>query len=212
MAPAGFDTFIPDARRFLGALSRNNRRDWFRDHKARYDAELKAPAEHLLAALAGPLGALSGEAVSTKLFRPQRDVRFSKDKTPYHTHLHMLWTLPSGPGWFFGIAPDYVTAGAGMMRFDKDQLPRYRAAVDGDAGDELAAILGGLGGRMDPPELKRVPAPFDKDHPRGDLLRRKSLVTWQDGLEARLEGDLPGALGVVFEGFQPLVRWLRLTL
>lgn len=211
MSQTGFETFITDTQRFLTALAQDNTRDWFTAHKPRYEAELKNPAEHLLAALAPRLEALSGAGVETKLFRPQRDVRFSKDKTPYHTHLHMLWKLLEGPGWFFGIAPDYVTAGAGMMGFDKDALDRYRAAVDGPAGAELAEILAALGERMDPPELKRVPAPYARDHPRGALLQRKSLVFWQDGLEPDLRGDLPGGLMAVFERFQPLVRWLRLT-
>lgn len=211
MADTGYETFITEAQRFLTALAQDNTRDWFTAQKPRYEAELKAPAEHLLASLAPMLEALSGAPVQTKLFRPQRDVRFSKDKTPYHTHLHMLWKVPEGPGWFFGLSPDHVTAGAGMMGFDKDRLDRYRAAVDGPAGAELADILTALGGRMAPPELKRVPAPYDKDHPRAALLRRKSLAVWQDALEPELRGDLPGGLMAVFDRFQPLVRWLRLT-
>lgn len=210
MTTTGFETFITDAQRFLTELAQGNTREWFTAQKSRYDADLKAPAEHLLASLAPPLETLSGGPMTTKLFRPQRDVRFSKDKTPYHTHLHMLWSLPEGPGWFFGIAPDYVTAGAGIMAFGKDGLDRYRAAVNGPDGADLADILAALGGRMEPPELKRVPAPHDKDHPRGELLRRKSLAVWQDGLVPDLAGDLPGGLMAIFERYQPLIGWLRL--
>ncbi|WP_323779282.1 TIGR02453 family protein [Leisingera sp.] len=175
---------FPDARDFLAALAQNNSRDWFTAHKDRYDAAVKFPALRLLDEISEAIARRSGAPVTGKLFRPQRDVRFSKDKTPYNTHLHLMWTLnSSGCALFFGLAPGYCTAGGGIMGFSKPQLPRWRAAVDGAYGDEIAALVDILalkGFTAKNPELKRVPAPYRKAHPHGHLLQRKSLTFWHE--------------------------------
>lgn len=199
---------VPDARSFLSELSHNNSRDWFRANKGTYDALLKRPAEVLLSQIAQGLEQRHGQ-VRGKLFRPQRDVRFTEDKTPYHLHLHMLWSMPDGRCWFFGISLDYVTAGAGVMAFDPERLERFRAAVADDSGAELAAILDQGGWRCDPPELKRVPQPWPAEHPREGLLRRKGLVAWDDSIgKTAEEGDLRGALEASFERMDVLQCWL----
>lgn len=180
--PDPFSQLIPEARAFLSELAQNNTRDWFNDNKPRYEKQLKTPALHLLDQVAAKVG----DGVTTKLFRPQRDIRFSKDKTPYNTHLHMLWMMPGDgtrPALFFGIGLDYVSVGGGIMGFDKSALTDWRAGVDGPLGAELSEAVQALtsaGFRLSDPELKRVPAPYDKDHARGDLLRRKSLTLWND--------------------------------
>jgi uncharacterized protein (TIGR02453 family) len=134
------------------------------------------------------------------LFRPHRDVRFSKDKTPYTTHLHMMWAIETearqNPVFFFGIGLDYVTVGAGMMGFDKAVLTDWRKFADLDT-DRILGLLAELKGRgvgLRPPELKRVPPPFDKDHAGAELLRRKGLVAHVDLTEdAKLDSALPQA-------------------
>ncbi|SPJ27568.1 TIGR02453 family protein [Falsiruegeria mediterranea] len=184
-----FSQLIPEARAFLTDLSQNNSRDWFNDNKPRYEAQLKKPALHLLDQIAAQVGG----GVTTKLFRPQRDVRFSKDKTPYNTHLHMLWMMPgkgTRPALFFGIGLDYVSVGGGIMGFDKTTLTDWRSSVDGPTGSELAGVINALvaqGFRLSEPELNRVPTPYDKEHPHGDLLRRKSLTLWNDLPDTRFD-------------------------
>ena len=176
-----FANMVDEAVGFLAELRDNNNRDWFQDNKARYAAAIKHPGSAFGDVIATALLDLTGAEHTTKLFRANRDVRFSKDKTPYNTHMHILWSSgPGVPGWFFGISPDYVTAGCGLMAFDKTQLMAYRARVDknGDAIAKLCADLVAKGYRLDPPELKRVPPPYDKDHPHGALLRRKGLALW----------------------------------
>lgn len=177
-----FDSLIADARSFYTQLNANNTRDWWQGHKSTYDDTLKGPALTLLDELARPLGDLAGEPVKSKLFRPHRDVRFSKDKTPYNTHLHMMWQVesdaPQNPVFFFGIGLDYVTCGVGMMGFDKPVLANWRKMVDLDAR-RIMGLVSGLeadGFRFREPELKRVPAPHDQDHPAGRLLRMKGCV------------------------------------
>lgn len=186
---APFAQLIPDARAYLAELAQNNTRDWFNTHKDRYEDQLRAPASRLLEKVALAISNRSGRQVTTKLFRPQRDVRFSKDKTPYKTHLHMLWMLDGtatstagqGCALFFGIDVDGCKTGGGIMGFSKTQIPRWRSAVDGEAGDAASALVDILalkGFAARPPELQRTPAPYGKAHPHGDLLRRKSLSFW----------------------------------
>lgn len=207
-AQSELDGFVDNTRIFLTELAQNNSRDWFYDQKSRYDAFLKRPAEILLDQLVPDLSRLSGAAVRPKLFRPHRDVRFSEDKTPYHVHLHMLWSLPDGRAWFFGLSPDYATAGAGVMQFDSPGLERYREAVASAAGAELDGMAETIGARVDPPVLKRVPAPYEADHERADWLRRKQLVFWLDGLETDLQSDPANGLRDAFERLAPLQDWI----
>ncbi len=209
--PDPFHQLIPDARTFLSDLAANNSRDWFNTHKARYDAELKRPAILLLEQFAQRIG----EGTGIKLFRPQRDVRFSKDKTPYNTHLHLLWTLPGDTGlpvgFFFGVSPEYVSVGGGVMGFDKSGITAWRDAVDGTLGDRLNDLLEGYdarGFRLSQPELKRVPSPFGNEHPNRDLLRRKSMTVWRD-LSANQHSEPLAALDETHQSLQPFLHLMK---
>ncbi|MDU9004593.1 TIGR02453 family protein [Sedimentitalea todarodis] len=210
-----FARLIPDARAFLGELAANNNRDWFTAHKARYETDLKAPATLLLDQIAHDIGRETGLALTPKLFRAHRDVRFSKDKTPYHTHLHMLWSIDlhcrQRPGLFFGISPDYVTVGGGIMGFDKPVLLDWRQLVDGPFGDKVQNLLeqaaeSGLALRE--PEMKRVPTPYAKDHRHADLLRRKGLVLWRDVAATEHAAPLT-ALKAAYHDLSPVLQGLR---
>ncbi|MEP5151710.1 TIGR02453 family protein [Planktotalea sp.] len=209
-----FTDLIPTARAFFGELSQNNTREWFKENKSRYDNGLKASALELLDSIAPKLSDLLEQPVNTKLFRAHRDVRFSKDKTPYSLHLHMLWA-PQGNGtqpvYFFGIAEDYVTAGAGIMGFDKTQQADWRAWVserEGAAFQNKIDALTSQGASLREPELKRVPSPFDKDHPQADLLRRKSFTIWNE-IGADAKKDLPKTLFEAFKSFDGPMEDLR---
>lgn len=178
-----YETLVPDARAFLGALRENNSRDWFKTRKSEYVARLREPAKALLAETAPMLEKLVGRPMETKLFRIERDVRFSKDKTPYNAHLHMLWReadREAGPGWFLGIGLDYLRAGWGWMAWTPAQAAAWRSAVDGPDGAAIGAAIRASGMETPAPELKRVPAPFAADHPLSAHLRRKSLALWSD--------------------------------
>lgn len=213
-----FAQLIPEARSFLSDLAAHNTRDWFADQKPRYDTTLKTPATHLMDQIKADLARDPGWSLNTKLFRPQRDVRFSKDKTPYHVHLHMLWSFAGDggaqSGLFFGISPTYVRAGGGIMGFEKSALHNWRTAVDGSQGVEIAETLAALakhGLVPGEPDLKRVPSPFDKEHPRGDLLRRKGLTVWTDMPQADWT-DPVQTLTRIFRHLTPLMQQLnRLT-
>lgn len=202
-----YDTLITDARAFFASLSQNNTRDWWAENKSTYDNKLKAPALALQDALSPPLSKLTDTPIKSKLFRPHRDVRFSKDKTPYNTHLHMMWQIesdaPQNPVFFFGIGQDYVTTGAGMMGFDKPVLSNWRKMVDLDT-DRIIGIVGGLekqGFALREPALKRVPPPFDKDHPAARLLRMKGVTASR---ELAGDGPLPDQILSTFQSLWPL--------
>lgn len=202
-----FDTLIADALKFLRALSRDNSRDWFHAHKADYDVKLRDPAKALLDHMAPKLATLTGYPVTTKLFRANRDVRFSKNKTPYNTHLHMMWGVQTGtrqdPALFFGINTQEVTVATGMMAFSKDVLMDWRKMVDLDGAyiADKILIARAAGFSTWEPELKRVPPPFDKDHTHGELLRHKGLVV---AAHPDLSHDLPAKLEAAFEAAWPV--------
>ena len=208
--PSLLTRLIHDAQSFLSALAEQNTKDYWDDHKKEYDEQLKRPALQLLDELSGPIAREFGATVTTKFFRPHRDLRFSKDKTPYHTHLHLMWSAstegPARPGWFFGISPSYVTLGAGQRDFDKHAMEAWRQQVD-RSSEEIAAIMNGLttkGFRISEPAFKRVPAPYPKDHPSEALLRRRGLTAWRDS-DAGLTRD---QMVQVFQYLTPLVRAL----
>jgi uncharacterized protein (TIGR02453 family) len=123
---------------------------------------------------------LAADFGDTKIFRPYRDVRFSKDKTPYKTHIAA--TVGSG---YVQLSADGLAAGDGMYVMAPDQLDRYRQAVASDrTGPELELVIAtiektgiGVSGRD---TLKSVPRGYPADHPRIGLLRHKGLIAWQE--------------------------------
>lgn len=198
-----------DARAFYTDLAAHNSRDWFANAKARYESEIKAPAKLLSREIADALSKSTGIPLTAKIFRQNRDVRFSKDKTPYTTHLHILWSKggkKDAPAFFLGIAPDYVSAGAGVFGFSKAQLARWRKAVDSEEGEAL--IKAATGFRLSEPGLKKVPAPYTADHPRATLLRHKGFAAWADiESEALTIGATSAALSA-FHRLAPVHAWL----
>lgn len=213
----GFAEMIQTANDFFQKLKANNTRSFFEAHKAFYNAEIKKPAELLADLFAEDLARHTGKAHGPKLFRVHRDVRFSKDKTPYNARLHMNWTRP-GPAvtsvWFFGASPDYVILGMGLPGMAKESLTRFRQLIDRD-GDEVEALVqaaehavGVSLSSWGPDPLKRVPKPYDQDHPQAELLKRKSFIlhaSLPEDWEAK--GALP-TLNAMVPHFLPLWRKL----
>jgi uncharacterized protein (TIGR02453 family) len=209
---------FPETQAFLKDLAANNDRAWFNANKARYERAYKAPAEAFVAELRPRLEALSGVPLGGKLFRIHRDVRFSKDKSPYNTHLHLGFQHQRAGGeprrrggFYFGIDPEMLTLGVGAFDFGPGDLDRYRKAVADDSWDgDLAEMLARLDGRQFEPDLKRTPAPYRADHPRAELLKRKGLNVWRDLAEPALAGspDLVDAVVTHFEALDCINVWL----
>ncbi|MEM8686001.1 MAG: DUF2461 domain-containing protein [Pseudomonadota bacterium] len=209
--------FPSDAVSFLTDLQANNTRAWFSENKARHEHAVKRPAEVFCEEIRPRLEDLSGRPHASKIFRIYRDVRFSKDKTPYNANLRISFSPidPSGaaPAWFFSLEPDRLIFGAGCFGFDKPVLERYRQKIAGRGGAELHTLLAHLssrGIRLSAPDLKRVPKGFDTDQPHSELLLRKSLAGWCDTADTS-RATAPGLIAFSLTEYgqlKPLFDWL----
>ena len=173
MTPAmgKFTGWKGDFRGFFVGLKLNNSKAYFDAHRKQYDEEVKGPMVALLADLEPEFGA-------AHLSRPNRDIRFAADKSPYKTNIY----ADSREGGYVALDSDNLTAAGGRYMVDGEQLARFRKAVAADrTGKELAAIVAALqekGYEIGGQELKRVPLPYPQDHPRGELLKHKRLIYW----------------------------------
>jgi uncharacterized protein (TIGR02453 family) len=163
-----------EALEFYEGLSADNSKAYWTAHLAFYEEQVRGPMEELLAALEPEFG-------SGKIFRPYRDVRFSKDKSPYKNHL-AAWLAEGG---YVQLSAEGLAAGSGMYQMSPEQLERYRRAVaDDSTGEELTGLIAtieraGLG-VLGHGSLKTAPRGYPKDHPRLELLRHKGLVAWKE--------------------------------
>jgi uncharacterized protein (TIGR02453 family) len=173
-----FDGFGAGAPAFYAELAANNTRDWFRANRDRYEREVRAPLEHLLDDLAGEFG-------EGKVFRPHRDIRFSKDKSPYKTSAAAVVGDPAGGthSLYVQVSADGLMVAGGAYALAGPALARLRAGIDDDrTGPELERITGRLRdqgaqiGAHD--EVKTAPRGYPPDHPRIDLLRYKGIIGW----------------------------------
>lgn len=184
---AQFDCFAAEAVGFLQELKANNTKHWFAANKSTYETYIKSRSKLFAEEIELALRDLTGQDHGSKIFRIHRDVRFSKDKTPYNAHLHLAF-IPTGqavqpPMWFFGLSPEKLSLGCGVFQYEKGSLDAFRDAMVGPLGAELMQTTTELrerGYRIGEPELKRVPSGFDKDHPHEEALRRKGFAVWMD--------------------------------
>lgn len=162
-----------DFRGFFLALRANNNKAWFDAHRKRYEEDVKAPLVALLTDLEPEFGAVR------RLSRPNRDIRFSADKTPYKLNVY----ADLERGGYVALDAEALTAAGGRYMVDDAQLKRLREAVAADrSGTELVGIVSALrrkGYEVEGQELKRVPAPWPQDHPRAELLKHKRLIYWR---------------------------------
>lgn len=155
---------------FYEGLEADNTKGYWDEHRSVYDAAVKAPMEALLAELADRFG-------PGRTFRPFRDVRFSRDKSPYKTNC----AAHLDGGGYLSFSADGLMAGSGLFMPEPATLERYRAAVDEErSGAELASVVATLrnqGYDVGAHEvLKTAPRGYPKDHPRIELLRYKGIV------------------------------------
>lgn len=190
-----------EAVEFYEGLEADNSRTYWHEHKAVYDLCVKAPMDALLEELGGG-----------RLFRPNRDVRFSKDKSPYK--LNCAAHLSNGG--YVSFSADGLFVGGGLYMPDAAALRRFRAAVDDDvSGAALASIVAALrrgGYEVGAPDvLKTAPRGFAPDHPRIDLLRHKGLVMSKSWPVAAWLGTRKAKDRVVtaLEAARPLQEWIE---
>jgi uncharacterized protein (TIGR02453 family) len=168
-----FTGFPVAALDFYDDLEMDNTKSFWEAHKQVYLYAVKAPITALCAALAPEFG-------EAKVFRPYRDVRFSKDKTPYKTAQGAYAATGPAAGYYVQLSARGVMVGGGFYDADSARLAAYREAVADDvAGPRLQRILGKLtkaGWEVGGDTLKTAPRGYAADHPRIELLRHKSLT------------------------------------
>ncbi|MGN6132559.1 MAG: DUF2461 domain-containing protein [Nocardioidaceae bacterium] len=172
-----FTGFPVAALDFYDDLEMDNTKSFWAAHKETYDSAVAAPMKALVAALEPEFGA-------AKVFRPYRDVRFAKDKTPYKTHQGAFVPLAPRTGYYVQIAAPGVRVGAGFYDADSEQLAAIRQAIDDERrGTQLERLLEDLrakGWTLSGDRLKTVPRGYDADHPRIELLRHKTMALGKD--------------------------------
>lgn len=208
--------FSPEAMKFLRGLARNNDREWFEARREVYERAVKAPMLAVVDEITAAMAEFAPEHVRPPhkiMMRIYRDIRFSKNKQPYKTHLAAWWARrgmekTSGGGFYLQISPQQVMVAAGVYMPEREQLltirrwmsahhEAYRASVK----KLLKARGAGFEG-IDAEALTRMPKGFASDDPADELVRAKS---W--GVHASLPAEL--ALEPVL--VREVVRRMRLT-
>ncbi len=206
-----FTGFPVAALDFYDDLEMDNTRSYWEAHKEVYAESVKAPMLALCATLEPDFG-------PAKIFRPYRDVRFSKDKTPYKTHQGAFVGAGPSTGWYVELAPRGVRVGAGFYHATGPRMSAIRAAVDHDkTGPQLKGVIIKLekaGFEIGGERLKTSPRGYDADHPRIDLLRHKQLIASKAyGFEPVIHtADLQPMVHDDWRALRPLVSWLQRAL
>ncbi|MBL4885120.1 MAG: DUF2461 domain-containing protein [Planctomycetaceae bacterium] len=190
MPAASYNGFPKETLKFLADLKKNNRREWFQEHKAQYEFAFAESALEFISEMQKPLRKLSPflEAIPKKmggsLMRIYRDTRFGKDKTPYKTNIGIQFRHEAGcnvhaPGCYVHIEPKNVFIGVGIWRPEKETLRMIRERIAESPGEwkkirdqkkfrETFQLSGET--------LKRPPSSFDKEHPMIDDIKRKDFI------------------------------------
>jgi uncharacterized protein (TIGR02453 family) len=195
---------------FLNNLAANNNRDWFTEHKPTF-VEVQNHAKVLFAEMQVNLEK-HDEIEKMKVYRIYRDVRFSKDKTPYNPRLAVSFSRLGNQlrgGYFLQIKPGETMIGGGFWQPEKDDLYRLRKEIELDA-TEFRTILSDptyiehFGGVFEGEELKSAPRGFDKEHPDVDLLRKKGYIAIRKFTDKEvLSANFLKEVDASFKAFRP---------
>lgn len=207
-----FKGFPPEFFAFFDELSADNSKAFWQANKHRWERDVRAPMRTILAELSAEFGAL-------RMFRPNRDVRFSTDRSPYK-----LWTgatseaeAVGGIGYYLEVSAKGIITGYGAMVMAFDQLHRFRSALDDEtSGAEFEQIITTLASRDLPVShgaeqpLKTAPRGYAMDHPRIEHLRWKGAVVIQEWEEASWmhSPEAIEAIREVWRDASPLRNWL----
>lgn len=206
-----FTGFPVAALDFYDDLEVDNSKSFWEAHKLVYAEAVKAP----MTALCDRLAPEFGEA---KIFRPYRDVRFAKDKTPYKTHQGAFVAAGPAMGWYVELSPRGVRVGAGFYEASGERLAAIRDAIADDrTGPALKRLLAKLekaGFEVGGERLKTTPRGYDADHPRIDLLRHKQVIVGRSyGFEKFIHSpELLDHVRDDWRALKPLVTWLERAL
>jgi uncharacterized protein (TIGR02453 family) len=218
-------SFPAETLRFLRALKRNNRREWFEAHRGDYEQYVRQPMTAIVERLAVDLRGFAPELIAApkvSLYRIYRDTRFSHDKKPYKTHIAAVFPTRGlakheGAGTYFHVSADEVWIGGGMYMPQPAQLFAVREHIAGHVKQLRAIVespafrkqLGELGGD----KLTRVPRGFSKDHPAAEFLKYKQFVAGAEFPAAfATDPKFYKTVLAVFRQVTPLARFLNAPL
>ena len=207
-----FTGFPVAALDFYDDLEVDNTKSFWDKHKHVYDESVKTPMTALIDALGKEF---APDEQSAKIFRPYRDVRFAKDKTPYKTHQGAFVRVADATGWYVELSPRGVRTGGGFYHADGLRLAALREAIAHDTyGAELARIVKALerkGFAVGGDALKTTPRGYAKDHPRIDLLRHRAIIASRViGFEPVIHtAELLGLVRKDWRATRPLVEWAQ---
>lgn len=223
-----FEGFSEATFKFLHGLKKNNKKDWFEAHRASYEDDLREPSKRLVSAMGAALAEAKLPLISDQkrsLFRINRDIRFSKDKSPYKTHIGIVFPLEGSTGeeWsgmYMGFEPDsksgvkaYVGGGAYMP--SSPYLKRIRKKI-GSQYKELEKLASDKKFKKEYPEgitgfgesLKRIPRGFDEGHPAAKWLKMKSYTFGADlSKKDLMSKNLPKILVEKIKVSQPVLKF-----
>ncbi len=230
-----FRAFRPEALAFLRGLKKNNRREWFESRRETYTNELVEPLKAVVEELDVRFAGLAPEYMGDpkrSLFRIYRDVRFSKDKSPYKTHA-ALWMyhrapgrgvgkeVDGGAGFYLHLEPGASIVAGGLWMPPRPSLAKVRAHFSDDLAGWKKAVgnpafrkrFGTLNSGDEGALLKRLPRGFDEDHPAADWLRYNSFTVSADYTDADMLS--PTLIDKAMKDFTlmlPMCRWLNRAL
>lgn len=219
----GFSAFPPGSIKFLAALAKNNKRDWFQPRKDEFEELLQTPLIHFAESVNAMLLKNAPEYAYPEprkaLNRVYRDIRFSADKSPYQTHVSMLFPhqrlgKKMGAAFYFSLSATEAMIAAGMYFGETRELyavrerlaekyPEFEAIL---ASKPLKKTFGALGGGS----LRNAPKQFGADHPAADLLKRKQWLlsaTWP--AEQAVEPGFGSESVKAFQLLTPFVQFLN---
>jgi uncharacterized protein (TIGR02453 family) len=229
-SPTPFTGFRPAALTFFRNLARHNRREWFEAHREQYELEVREPLRALVEEMDVRLARIAPEIVGDprrSIFRINRDVRFSKDKSPYKTHGATQFyhrdagrgagqeATGAGAALYFHLSPTEAFSAGGIWMPARPSLARLRDAIADDP-DGFEALLRAPAFRRrfkrleEEALLKRLPRGYAPGHPAERWLRYQSFTAFRPlGREELLSPRLPAILERDFAALVPLVRWMN---
>ena len=220
----GFEGLPKDYFAFFNELKRNNNREWFNDNKPRFRESVQEPLAAFVEAMAPRLKKVSKHFVADprlnggSVFRIYKDVRFSKDKTPYKTHGAVQFRHARGkdahaPGFYVHLAPDEVFFGGGIWHPPSPQLLQIREAIRDKPKPWKTATTGAAFKKrfksLRGDGLKRPPRGFDADDPLIEDIKRKSFFAMKEGTLAQTKKPtFAGDVEAAFKDAKPLMKFL----
>jgi uncharacterized protein (TIGR02453 family) len=213
---------------YFEKLKKNNSKEWFENNRKDYEKYVLHPSREFVIEMGKKLRRIAPEInaipkINKSLFKINRDVRFSKDKSPYKTYMGIwLWDgnrkRMESPGFYLHAENNTLFIGVGIKMFPKPVLDRYRQAVmDKKFGPELEKAVKKIsdqGYMVNGKHYKKVPRGYDADHPKAEFLL-------YNGLTARIEENVPDAFfsdAIIdyayshYRNMLPLHRWLKKVL